>query len=156
MILGIEIALIVLGIYGLIKGRIPISKTRVVEGTPARLLALLGFVPLPLAFLLVALVLGTKIARGGQVNEDSARTTGIIIEVAVVIGTLLVFYVLGFVLATDPTRKVSEDWEDRPRRSRRARDDEEEEDEDRPRRRRRDDDEDDDIDRDDRRIKRRD
>jgi hypothetical protein len=137
MILGIEIALIIAAIYGLIRGRLPITKTRVVQGTPARLLALLGFVPIPLTFLIAVVVLGAKAAQGGQIDEKSAATTGMIIEVGVVLGTLVVFFVTGFALATDPSRQSSEVGDDRPRR--RSRDDE---DEDRPRRRRRDDEED--------------
>ena len=52
MILGIEIALIVVGILALARGRMTLSKTKVVVGAPARLLGLLALTPLPLAFMI--------------------------------------------------------------------------------------------------------
>ncbi len=152
MILGIEIALIVVAIYGLIKGRLPITRARVVEGTPARLLALLGLVPVPLTLLITMLVLGVKAAKDGHIDEKSAGMTGTIVEVVVVLGTLLIFFALGFTLATEPRQKSSEDWDDRPRRSRKARDHDEDDDE-APRRKRPRRDDEDDYDRGDEHIK---
>ena len=38
MILGAEIGLLIVGIMALVKGRLPLTKRRVVHGLPARLL----------------------------------------------------------------------------------------------------------------------
>ena len=68
MILGIEIAMIVMGIIAIFKGKLTISKTKVVTGWPARLLGLVCLAPLPIVFLgaaIWAIVL--------NVNNDTAE-----------------------------------------------------------------------------------
>ena len=50
MILGIEIALVIIGLLALVRGRMTVTASRVVEGIPARLLGLLALTPIPIAF----------------------------------------------------------------------------------------------------------
>src|SRR4029077_10668063 len=49
MIIGLYIGLAIVGILALVRGRLQISKHKIVIGVPARLLGLLGLAPLPLA-----------------------------------------------------------------------------------------------------------
>src|SRR5262245_47678776 len=73
MILGAEIALLVMGLYALFAGKLTLTKQKVVRGTPARLLGILCLLPIPLS-LLVGIVLGVGLAVQGQtVTENSVR-----------------------------------------------------------------------------------
>jgi hypothetical protein len=60
MIQGLEIALAVYGVFGLIGGSLIISKTRIVRGPRARLLGALALVPLIAAFVLIFTVTNEK------------------------------------------------------------------------------------------------
>ena len=102
MILGAEIGLLVMGIIALVKGKLTLSKTRVVHGTAARLLALIALLPLPLSFA-AGLVYGVVVtARGGDVAADSARLTMIGAEVAILVGCIVALYAIGWTLAKPP------------------------------------------------------
>jgi hypothetical protein len=58
MILGIEIALAVYGVLGLISGTLIVSKSKVVQGQRARLLGSLALVPIVAAFVLIFTMFG--------------------------------------------------------------------------------------------------
>ena len=49
--LGIEVGLVIVGVLALTRRRLPVTRTKVVLGTPARLLGLVALTPLPLAVL---------------------------------------------------------------------------------------------------------
>jgi len=125
MILGIEIALIVLGIMALVKGKIQLSKNRVVQGTPARLLAIVCFAPLPLAFM-SGIAYGAYLATQGG-DLESHKWIFIAIEAGVVVACLALLFILGFALATSPAPETPRveigDWDRDLGRDRRRRDD---------------------------------
>jgi hypothetical protein len=137
MIIGLYIGLAIVGILALIRGRMQISKQKVVVGVPARLLGLLGLAPLPLA-----LVAGmVYVAANVDVTDPQAvqrftqehKWTFTLIEGVCVGSVALVLFVTSAMLAVSP--------EEAARRARRKRaveyDDEyEDRDDDRPRRRR--------------------
>jgi hypothetical protein len=140
----VEICLFVLGIIGIAKGTVSLTRTRVVSGTPARVIGGIFLLPLP-AYILANVIAGVAIWGGdGQPDPQTALGVGLVSLVAlgltvlaIVVGTVLAFV---YAEPVNRTRKIRDDDEDdRPRRSRRARDEEEEEDDDRPRRRRADD-----------------
>lgn len=58
MVMAVEIALAVYGFFGLITGTLIVSKSKVVRGYRARLLALVALVPLIAAFVLIATFTG--------------------------------------------------------------------------------------------------
>ena len=103
MILGIEIALLVMGFLALCRGRLTIGKNKVVLGIPARLLGVLALSPLPVAFVLgIGYVLAN--APPGQEEQftDENQTTLMVIEAAVVLSTAAAIYALGTAVAVDP------------------------------------------------------
>jgi len=146
MILGLYIGLAIMGVLALVRGRMQISKTKVVVGIPARLLGLLGLTPLPLA-VVVGLI---YVAANADVTDPQAvqrftqehRGTFTLIE-GVCAGLVAVtLFVLAAVLAVSPDEvrrrdrrrsavDYDDEYDDAPRR-RRGRDDAD----DRPQRRR--------------------
>jgi len=90
MILGVEIALIVFGIMALAKGELKIGKTKSVKGGAARLLGLVGLLPIPLA---LVIILGMKLTQDQQ-------TTAILIELGIVVACAVVMFGVGAALAT--------------------------------------------------------
>ena len=99
MILGAEIGLFVMGVIALVKGKLTLSKTRVVYGTPARLLAIIAFLPLPLAFS-AGVVYGVILAaQGREVTIDSVGPTMIGIEVAILVACIAAMYGIGWAIA---------------------------------------------------------
>jgi hypothetical protein len=147
MIQGVEIALLVIGLLAIIRGKLTISKTKVVTGAAARLLGLIALTPLPVALAAVALYMAVSGVGDPERFADDNRMTLMLIEAGVVIGIAILVFGIGAAIGTDPARdQADEDDEedDRPRRRRSRRDDDEEDEyeADRPRKRsRRDDDE---------------
>jgi hypothetical protein len=102
MILGAEIALVVLGIYALVKGKLTLTKKKVVYGTPARLLAIIAFLPMPLS-LMIGVIYGVVLTVKGQdVTSPGVRLTMIGIEAGVLILCTAALYGLGWQLAKPP------------------------------------------------------
>ena len=87
MILGVEIALALVGLLALFTGRMNITGKKLVYGVPARLLGLLALTPLPLA-LLAVLASGT-----------GDPTTITLIEGGVVFTVVAVVFGIGAILA---------------------------------------------------------
>jgi hypothetical protein len=76
MILGMEIAMFVIGIMALVRGKLKLGKNKEVTGTPARLLGLIGFVPIPLAIVLNIVAIVVLVAGGHRVDPATyGRTT---------------------------------------------------------------------------------
>jgi hypothetical protein len=93
MILGLEIGMLVYGLYVLYSGKFQLSKQRIVEGGRARLAGLICVLPLPLAFA-AGFILGST---GQLTDRGSAAILEIIIVVSCLIAALVVAY-------TDPRK----------------------------------------------------
>jgi dienelactone hydrolase len=115
LILGIEIALFILGIIALATGKLTLTKTRVVYGWPARLLGIIGLLPLPLSFG-VGVAIGVLLAMRGEPVENH-RGLFIAIEVGIVFGCVALLYGIGLFFVGPPAT----DDDDTERRSRRRR-----------------------------------
>jgi hypothetical protein len=103
MILGAEIAMIVLGLMAIVTGKMTLSKTKVVFGTPARILGVVAMLPMPLAFITavpVAIVMGLQ---GRAVMTNSAKLTFTLIELGIVVACMVIIYAVGGKYAEDPT-----------------------------------------------------
>ncbi len=87
MIIGAEVALLIIGLYALIKGKLPTSKKakHVVQGRPARVIGIIGLLPLPLSFAVVAVVVAVFIAQGKPVDQESFFWVGTAIEGSIVL-----------------------------------------------------------------------
>lgn len=149
MICGLQIGLAIFGLIALIRGKMTISKTKVVVGAPARLIGLLALVPIPLTLGVGMLIGIAKVAEGGNPEKIAEDNRGLLmgVEIGIVIVIAILVFGLGAALGVSPKeaerreragRYDDEDGEyedDRPRR-RRDRDEEDEDDrDDRPRRR---------------------
>lgn len=100
MILVVEIILLVMGIFALAGGKLTLSKTRVVRGTPARFLGILLMLPFPLSFV-VGLAVGATMAVRGS-NLESLRWTLVFVELGILFGCVLLASVIGWRLADRP------------------------------------------------------
>ncbi len=123
MILGLEIALLVIGFLALVRGRLTITPTKVVEGIPARLLGLIAMTPFPLALMVgIAFAIAQGPGADPEKFAEDNRWTLIGIEAAIVIGISIVVFGAGSMMAVDPTKTASrnlrpedDDQYDRPR-----------------------------------------
>jgi hypothetical protein len=103
MILGLEIAMLIMGIIAIRTEKLTFSKTKVVTGPLARLLGYVLVAPLPLAFLLLAAIDLQYAANGKVVPGDSKYMwMKIGIEAMIVIGCGLAVCAIGLSNATDP------------------------------------------------------
>ncbi len=103
MICGMEIGLAIFGILALVRGKMTLSKNKIVIGAPARLLGLVALAPLPLAFgagVLFAITQGAE-ANAERFAEDN-RWTLTLIEAGIVIGTAIVVFLIGAMVAVSP------------------------------------------------------
>ena len=132
MILILEIVLVVVGLIALIRGKLTVSKTKVVTGAPARLLGLMALTPLPVALAAVALYMA--VAGGAADPErfvDDNKLTIALIEAGIVIGIAVLVFGIGAAIGHPPEEKRMK------RRDEDEYDNDDNEDDDRPRRRRR-------------------
>ncbi|HZT79177.1 MAG TPA: hypothetical protein VFA26_03075 [Gemmataceae bacterium] len=111
----VEIAMLVMGIVALVKGRIPLTRTRVVEGTAARVVGLILMLPLPLALgfgFIYGVGIGVSAAQQGKSQIDpkeieKIQTTAKFVELGLIVGCALTAVVVGAVTARPP--KLKED-----------------------------------------------
>jgi hypothetical protein len=121
MILGIEIALLVVGVLALVRGKLPLDKSHAVYGLPARFLGLVALTPLPASFVVVAAYTVLNVPSGDPVAVDQFvtdnRWTLIAIEAGIAIGVAVIVFGLGRLFAQEsqvPIVKTMR-WEDRVR-----------------------------------------
>jgi hypothetical protein len=99
MILGIEIALLVVGILALVRGKLPLDNKRAVYGLPARFLGLVALTPMPLSFLAIMVYTASQISAGDPATVDrfvqDNKFTLILIEAACTIGVAVFVFVFG-------------------------------------------------------------
>jgi hypothetical protein len=123
MILGMEIALIVVGLIGLVTGKLPLDKTHSVHGLPARFLGLVALTPIPLSALAIAayLAVNAPATDPAAVNQFVAdnQLNMVVIEAAIVIGAAVVVFGLGRLFAGTAEAEVETvkpvRWQDRVR-----------------------------------------
>ncbi len=112
MILGIEIALLVMGFAALVTGKLTLSKGRVVYGAAARWLGAVALLPVPLAFCGGLLVAMAMAANGQPLTEESLRWPLTGVEAAAVVLCLVVIYGVGSAVAVSPRRRGAH-WDPR-------------------------------------------
>lgn len=151
LLIGLGIGLMVAGIIALATGRMKFTKTRAVQGVPARLLGAALLAPLPVGFLAAMIYTMANIDpnQPEQAKEWARQNDGAI--TAVMAGTMIGLAVLIIIIAAflakpiEPERKRYrrgdyDDFEDEGDRPRRRRDETDDDRDDLPRRRRADED----------------
>jgi uncharacterized protein (TIGR03000 family) len=104
MILGMEIAMLGMGLYALVTGKMTLTRNRVVYGAGARFLGLIALMPFPLAFL-GGVVVGVEAAMSGRrLSDSSVQWTLIAIEGGAVVFCALLVYGLGMLMTCTPRR----------------------------------------------------
>jgi disulfide bond formation protein DsbB len=109
MILGLEIGLAIIGLIALFGGKFTISKTKVVEGVPARLLGLLALTPFPLAFVVVVGYVAANAPANPEQFVADNQWTIIGIEAAIVITIAVLLFVISAAVATNPEARKRRD-----------------------------------------------
>jgi hypothetical protein len=102
MILGIEIAMIIIGLLALVRGRMTLTRNKVVVGVPARLLGALALTPLPVALVAVVGYIAMNAPADPERFAADNQVTIIIIETAIVIGIAVLVFGIGAAVAVDP------------------------------------------------------
>jgi hypothetical protein len=123
MVLGVEIALAIVGLIALFGGKLPLTQRRFVQGVPARLLGVVALSPFPLAFAM-GFRAGLQAADAGRpiaAVQDSLRW----MEVGFVAVSALVVFGIGFLISEEAPSLAKFEEEDEPlARDRRDGDDE--------------------------------
>src|SRR6202035_1843841 len=121
LILGAEIGLAVMAIIALIKGKLPLTKNRVVYGWKARVLALFGLMPVPVALAIGTATLMFRTAQGQPVEVEPPSLKWImpLVEVGLIVLCVAAMYGIGWALATAPPpplkgRRRDEQLDDEP------------------------------------------
>ncbi|MBI3860560.1 MAG: hypothetical protein HY290_01545 [Planctomycetia bacterium] len=100
MIIGVEIAMFIMGLIAIFKGHLSLSRTIVVEGIAARLLGLVLLAPVPLVFT-VALIWTVVInLNNNGVVQEAPRGQMIALEVGTLVVCGAFVYVFGRMCAT--------------------------------------------------------
>ena len=97
MIFGAEIGLLLIGIYGLVSGKLVLTKQLVVRGLPARLLAMIACAPIPLTFAVRFALMRTQ-AGGPNPASGSKGWSLIALEGAILLSCVAVVYVIGWLI----------------------------------------------------------
>jgi len=82
MIIGAEVALLIIGLYALFTGKLPTNKKskHTVQGWPARVIGIIGLLPLPLSFVVATGVAMLFVLQGREVTHESFFWVGTAIE----------------------------------------------------------------------------
>ena len=105
MILGMEIGLAIVGILALIRGKFTVTKKKIVEGIPARLLGVMCLTPIPLVLLVSIAYVAISHPKDPEQFVKDKQLTITLLEAAIVIAIGLFVFVVGAVIGTAP-RKV--------------------------------------------------
>lgn len=102
MIAGIEIALLFVGVYALVTGKLPTNKKakHVVHGWPARAIGIVALLPLPISFAIGFFVAALLAAQGKQVTRESFFWLGTGIELAVLVACGVAIGIMSHVYRT--------------------------------------------------------
>jgi hypothetical protein len=114
MILGMEIAMLVMAIVALVRGKMTLSRSRVLQGTAARLIGAIGLLPLPLAFA-AGFGFGVYFGMQGQnINDPANRWILSAMEAAITVLCFVLMMALGYAFATPSEADRSRDLPDTP------------------------------------------
>ena len=110
MIVGAEIALLVIGLYALFAGKLPTNKKAkyVIQGWPARVIGVIGLLPIPLSFMVGMAVAASFVAQGKAVTRESFFWVGTAIEGSAVVLCFAVIAVLARVYRTAAEQQVED------------------------------------------------
>jgi hypothetical protein len=111
MIIGAEVALLFLGLYALIAGKLPTGKKakHEVRGWPARVVGIICLLPLPLSFLVGSIVAVLMVAQGKEVTRESFFWLGTAIEGSIVLACAVTAGVLARVYRTPVEQTPADD-----------------------------------------------
>lgn len=132
----IPIIMLIVGIVGLVKGRISVTGTKEIRRPASIFISLLFMAPLPLSIIATVVLSAMAVAKanGGQPNLQELESTANILSAVIFFGCLILALVLSFALAKpkEMVRKSvdQDDYDDAPRKKR-----EYDDEDDRPRRR---------------------
>jgi len=130
MCLLLEIGMLVMGVVTLIKGRVALSRARIVTGAPAYIIGALLILPIPLLIGLGMILSVLLISQGigpEEVAREAARRFGFL-DLVIVVGVAVICFILGLCYGVDEAtvaarRKPAEeedpapDWIDAEERS---------------------------------------
>jgi multisubunit Na+/H+ antiporter MnhB subunit len=96
MLIGAEIAMLIVGIYALIAGRLPTSKAAKYEvrGWPARVIGAICLLPIPLALAAGVVAASRMAAHGTEVTNKSFFWVGTAVEGGIVVACIVAVVVI--------------------------------------------------------------
>src|SRR4051812_47520397 len=102
MIIGAEVAMLIMGLYALIVGKLMTNKKakHVVQGWPARLIGVICLLPLPVSLVACTAVAALLVARGRPVTRESFFWVGTAIEGSIVLACVIAVAILSRVYRT--------------------------------------------------------
>jgi WD40 repeat protein len=116
MVLGLEIGLLIAGLYALITGRLKLSKNRITTGASARFAGILFLLPLPLAFGVLMILAMDRAAHGKPLDSTDWQLTSSLIE----LGICIVCALLGFGIALATSTRIDASEPRRPKSDKRS------------------------------------
>jgi WD40 repeat protein len=96
MILGLEIGMLLAGLYALFRGRLPLNRHRVVRGAAARLTGVILLLPLPLAFVVVAAYTLLTYPGTGRAGSPTFDVPAVLLEAGCALACLVGALALAF------------------------------------------------------------
>jgi len=96
----LEIILAIYGLWVLITGKMKLSASKVVEGTPARLISLIMLAPFPVSFM-IGMAIGIWAAANGQ-NVGDLTMPLLIVELVIVVGCAILAFSIAHAIAKPP------------------------------------------------------
>ena len=110
MIIGAEVALLIMGLYALFAGKLMTNKKAkyVVQGWAARLIGVICLLPIPLSTVICMAVIVILTARGRPVTKESFFWVGTAIEGSILLACFITVLILSRVYRTpvQPDRAV--------------------------------------------------
>jgi hypothetical protein len=99
------IIMLIFGIVALATGRFSLTRKKVVEGAPARIVGVILILPLPVTFL-AGLALGVSLLQQGRpVNEKEVRSLALVIDIGVPVLALIAAIAVSAANAHEARRK---------------------------------------------------
>ena len=106
MILGAEIGMLIFGLLALIRGKLTLTKKRVIQGPMARVLAIIAMLPMPISLGIGVIVGFAMAAQGKQFDPNEMRGTFALVELGVIVACLVAIYAIGWSWAESPDQQL--------------------------------------------------